>query len=326
MPKDTSSKPRGVGPSAGGPEALVHPPQSARRVSRPPTRLYSEYVPSSYMPSLGAVSANLRVKLEPEEGMVSAALSAPPAGKLESTSAGDTKGLTVSQVAQSPSVSAPPQNSGAKATSSAPSRPTRESGIKRELEESTRAGPGLDRALQANKPAPSQNETVVADPTEPAGREPAEQLSSPHASLPQQTPVADAQRLPGEGVVAMERHRMAHAIGTIDDLTIRIKAMERTEQRLRKNLGEMKERFKNAKADGEGLLNLLVLAEEKVSTAEAVTSMLKDDVNRYRGWWITEYYSLRAVLGMLPQDQRDEARLIEEAAEDRYTTWSNARA
>jgi hypothetical protein len=28
MPKDTSSKPRGVGPSAGGPEALVRPVSS----------------------------------------------------------------------------------------------------------------------------------------------------------------------------------------------------------------------------------------------------------------------------------------------------------
>jgi hypothetical protein len=120
-----------------------------------------------------------------------------------------------------------------------------------------------------------------------------------------------------------ERFRLEHAIQVIDTLNARINTMERTEQRVRKQLRDEKERFKDSKAYGEGLLNLLVLVEEKVSTGEALTAMLRCDIDRYRGWWITEYYSLRAVLGMLSRDQRAEARAIGEAAEERYASWLN---
>lgn len=120
-----------------------------------------------------------------------------------------------------------------------------------------------------------------------------------------------------------ERFRLEHAVQVIDTLNARINGMERTEQRLRKQLRDEKERLKDEKANREGLLNLLVLAEEKVLTAETLTAVLRCNVDRYRGWWITEYYSLRAILGMLSRDQVVEARVIGEAAEERYASWLN---
>ncbi|TEB34015.1 hypothetical protein FA13DRAFT_1789206 [Coprinellus micaceus] len=171
------------------------------------------------------------------------------------------------------------------------------------------------RVLQAS-PTPSEGGSQLP-PSQQSGRVQLEQ--------PRRAGDRTASEIFEEGFVLaeVERFRLEHAIETIDLLNERIKAIERTEHRLRKQLRDEKERLKDSKAYGEGLLNLLVLAEEKMSNAETVTATLRCDIERYRGWWITEYYSLRALFGMLSREQRVEARVIREAAEERYTAWLN---
>lgn len=119
-----------------------------------------------------------------------------------------------------------------------------------------------------------------------------------------------------------ERFRLDQALQSIETLNLRIHNLQKTEQRLRKQVREEKERLKNSKADAEGALSLLVMAEEKIYEVEGVMAFLKQDVDRYRRWWLTEYYSLKAVLAMLPQGSWDDVGHIAEAAHARFATFS----
>ncbi|TEB28676.1 hypothetical protein FA13DRAFT_1711685 [Coprinellus micaceus] len=128
-----------------------------------------------------------------------------------------------------------------------------------------------------------------------------------------------------EAGASQERLRLEGAIQVIDTLNNRIGAMERTEQRLKKQLREEKERLKNSKADAEGALHLLVMAEEKIAEAENQVVAMRDDVDRYRRWWLTEYYSLKVVLAKLSHADRIDVYHIFEAAQERFETFSNTR-
>jgi hypothetical protein len=125
---------------------------------------------------------------------------------------------------------------------------------------------------------------------------------------------------------AEDRFRMEIAVEAIDSLNIRIHKLEKSEQRLRRQLKEEKDRMKNSKAEAEGALNLLVLTEEKMCEIEAVMAVLRQDVDRYRGWWLTEYYSLKALLAMIPRDRRGGVYHIAESAHARFATFSTVRA
>lgn len=121
---------------------------------------------------------------------------------------------------------------------------------------------------------------------------------------------------------AGERIRLERAIQTIDAFKARIRTLERSEQRLKKQVKEEKDRLKDCKADAEGTLSLMVLAEEKVCELEAVIAELRQDVDRYRRWWLTEYYSLRALLALLPNDSQQDVKHIAESAHARFATFS----
>lgn len=125
---------------------------------------------------------------------------------------------------------------------------------------------------------------------------------------------------------AEDKFRMEIAVEAIDSLNIRIHKFERNEQRLRRQLKEEKDRMKDSKAEAEGALRLLVLAEEKICEIEAAMAILRQDVDRYRGWWLTEYYSLKALLSMIPRDRRGDAYHFAEAAHARFATFSTVRA
>lgn len=125
---------------------------------------------------------------------------------------------------------------------------------------------------------------------------------------------------------AENRFRTEIAVEAIDSLNVRIHKLERSEQRLRRQLKDEKDRTKNSKAEAEGTLNLLVLAEEKVCEIEAVMAALRQDVDRYRAWWLTEYYSLKALLAMIPRDRRGDVYHIAESAHARFATFSKVQA
>ncbi|KAJ3526687.1 hypothetical protein NMY22_g10071 [Coprinellus aureogranulatus] len=176
--------------------------------------------------------------------------------------------------------------------------------------------PGVDHDMAGItiKTEPREDEEALMVATE-------ENSSQRQAS---QTHAMDVDRVDRVVDEEQERFRLEHAIQTIDALNMRIQKLERTEQRLKRQLRQEKERHKSSKAEGEGALNLLVLAEEKLSDVEAVMAVLKRDVDRYRGWWLTEYYSLRAVLTMLSREQREDVHALAQSAEARFMTFQTA--
>lgn len=121
-----------------------------------------------------------------------------------------------------------------------------------------------------------------------------------------------------------ERVRLGQAIEMIDSLNVRIHGLERTERRLKKQLLEERERLKDSKVDAEGARNSLVLMEEKICEAEATIAALRQDVERFRGWWLNEYYSLKVLLTLVPQESKGDVRHIVHAAHARFATWSTS--
>lgn len=117
--------------------------------------------------------------------------------------------------------------------------------------------------------------------------------------------------------------RLEKAIETIDVLNARIQAQQLLESRLKKQLADEKERIKNSKAEAEGLMTLLVLAEENIEQARAMSATLKLNVDRYRGWWLTEYYSLRAITALLPADQMEDVSHIVQSAHSRFESFTS---
>lgn len=92
----------------------------------------------------------------------------------------------------------------------------------------------------------------------------------------------------------------------IEALNRQIRVLEQSERRLKTRLCEEKEFVKDIKAEFEAAQNeALILAErlhnEKVNLKESTR-----DLERYRGWWLNEYYSLKVALQMIPDEDLDD--------------------
>jgi hypothetical protein len=144
------------------------------------------------------------------------------------------------------------------------------------------------------------------------------EVEGPRQAFGANRTLGETQRAMGE---AEEWFRTEVAVEAIDSLNLRIHKFEKNEQRLKRQLREEKDRVKNSKAAEEGTLNLLVLAEERVCEVDAMMAVLRQDADRYRAWWLTEYYSLKALLVMLPHDRLDDVHHIAESAHARFATF-----
>lgn len=105
-------------------------------------------------------------------------------------------------------------------------------------------------------------------------------------------------------------------------LELKIHDLERSKSQYRAQLRAKAEHVKDTKADLEETRTQLVMAEEKVDEMEQLIERLLRTVERYRGWWLTEYHSLRALLVLVPDSEDVEA--ITSSAHARYRVHAAA--
>ena len=105
-------------------------------------------------------------------------------------------------------------------------------------------------------------------------------------------------------------------------LTRRIREYERSERRLKKQMGVKAELIKDARGERDEARTECVKAEEALEEKEQTLEIVTREANRYRGWWLTDYYSLKVVLGLVPNKKEVEA--ICAASRDRFLTYSAA--
>jgi predicted RNase H-like nuclease (RuvC/YqgF family) len=101
-----------------------------------------------------------------------------------------------------------------------------------------------------------------------------------------------------------------------------IERLERAERRLKDQLRKKSECVKDAKGQMEEARSECVIAEENLEEKEQAMEALGREADRYRGWWLTEYYSLKVVLGLVPN--KDDVEVIAASARGRFATYSEA--
>ncbi|KAJ3549636.1 hypothetical protein NMY22_g802 [Coprinellus aureogranulatus] len=134
-----------------------------------------------------------------------------------------------------------------------------------------------------------------------------------------QTPMIWRRQGPG---IDLEKanHQMASDLVSMKQ---KIQAFERSHKRQKTQLRMKAEQLKDAKTELEEARVQVVMLEEKMDKMEATERILVRGLQRYREWWLTEYYSLRALLGMIPDKADVEA--IASSAHGRFMHYSAAR-
>ena len=97
----------------------------------------------------------------------------------------------------------------------------------------------------------------------------------------------------------------------------RILALERSERRLKSRLIEEKESLKDTKADLEAAQYQASILEERVDQEVAARKQVAAELERYRGWWLNEYYSLKVALQMIA-DPDDGVAAMQESSHARF--------
>ncbi|TEB25639.1 hypothetical protein FA13DRAFT_1796333 [Coprinellus micaceus] len=105
----------------------------------------------------------------------------------------------------------------------------------------------------------------------------------------------------------------------VASLTLKIQNLERAQRRYRRQVQEKTENLKDMRVEVEETRLQLALMEEKMDEAKAKAGRLSTELNRYRAWWLTEYHSLQALLGLVPDRRSVEA--IASSAEDRFRVY-----
>lgn len=102
-----------------------------------------------------------------------------------------------------------------------------------------------------------------------------------------------------EGVV--DRSELKSDIAALNN---RIAELECSEARLKSKIRQKVESMKDMKVEiGQAQAEAL-RAEEKRESMTALVQQLEGDLERYRRWWLTDYYSLKVVLDLVP-NKRD---------------------
>lgn len=104
----------------------------------------------------------------------------------------------------------------------------------------------------------------------------------------------------------------------INALTTRIQALERSEQRLKARLAEQKDTLKDTKADLKAALFQASILEERLDEEEIAQRKLVQELDRYRRWWLNEFYSLKVAVQLIP-DPDDGVLAMQESSRARYT-------
>lgn len=66
--------------------------------------------------------------------------------------------------------------------------------------------------------------------------------------------------------------------------------------------------------------SILAKAEKTIMKLQTSVATLKCDGDKFRRWWLTEYYSLKVVLELVPN--REDVETIASASHARFSTYS----
>ena len=83
-------------------------------------------------------------------------------------------------------------------------------------------------------------------------------------------------------------------------LEARILHLERSARRLKSQLENEKENRKDSRAEIHEARNESIILAEEMEKREAQLEQLQRQVDRYRGWWINEYYFVKVLLQIVP--------------------------
>jgi hypothetical protein len=80
------------------------------------------------------------------------------------------------------------------------------------------------------------------------------------------------------------------------------------------------ELLKDARGERDEARTECVKAEEALEEKEKTLEVVTREANRYRGWWLTDYYSLKVVISLVPN--KEEVEAISAASRDRFAAYS----
>jgi chromosome segregation ATPase len=102
----------------------------------------------------------------------------------------------------------------------------------------------------------------------------------------------------------------------------RLQVLERSERNLKLKLLKRKEDLKDVMTELQGTRTELILAEEKIGEMGDQLHLTRREFEKYRGWWLTEYYSLKVVLDLV--SRRDNVEEIASSSRARFLAHSGA--
>lgn len=108
----------------------------------------------------------------------------------------------------------------------------------------------------------------------------------------------------------------------IGELQARIRRLEQSERRLKRQLVEGGDRLANKEVELGEVRRALHTLEDVCEEQKESVRELEGGVDRYRRWWMNEFYSLKVALS-LARDPSDRGILaMKESSQARFMTWS----
>jgi hypothetical protein len=84
-------------------------------------------------------------------------------------------------------------------------------------------------------------------------------------------------------------------------LNARIRALEKSERRLKGRLAEEKEALKDAQTEARAAQHQASILEERLDNEGLAYQHVMRELERYRGWWLNEYYCLKVALRLITE-------------------------
>ncbi|KAF6760399.1 hypothetical protein DFP72DRAFT_1062781 [Ephemerocybe angulata] len=106
----------------------------------------------------------------------------------------------------------------------------------------------------------------------------------------------------------------------IQQLHAKIQWLETSRRQFRRQLGLRTEALRDARGDAKSAANELLELQKEVDHQQEELDTLRNEVNRYRSWWLSEHHFVKVLLGLVPQAKRADVRLIGAASQARYRT------
>ncbi|KAF6741220.1 hypothetical protein DFP72DRAFT_862822 [Ephemerocybe angulata] len=103
----------------------------------------------------------------------------------------------------------------------------------------------------------------------------------------------------------------------IQQLHAKIQWLETSRRQFRRQLGLRTEALRDARGDAKSAANELLELQKEVDHQKEELNKLRDEVNRYRSWWLSEHHFVKVLLGLVPQAKRADVRLIGAASQAR---------